>query len=489
MSPNGRHVAYGRLRLQPVPDSVDRNSMEPRSLQYISTACAGEQAGGSPGTFVQRVSTDSRQIQPGDLFVALPGERFDGHDFLIEVANKGAGGVMIERNRKRPDLDRCPMILVDNTRHALGRLAAAYRKDFVLPVIAVGGSNGKTTTKELLASVLKQKLPTLASKASFNNDIGVPLTLLKLDKTHKAAVVEVGTNHPGEIANLVGMAAPTHGVITSIGREHLEFFGDLAGVAREEGSLAELLPAEGKLFLNGDNEWASVIARRTRASFARAGFSDGNDWRARSLRLDKEGITFKVDAPQMDFGGDYRINLFGRHQVTNALLAIAVAAELGLSKAEIEQGLFECKPAKMRLQVWEFNGVRVLDDAYNANADSMVAALQTLQELPCKGRRIAVLGDMAELGASSEAVHEEVGRRAAELGVAQLFAVGKMASVMARGARNAGLNRVLEFGDVESAAGAVKQFVKPGDLLLLKASRVTRLERVGELLRMGGAAN
>jgi len=463
--------------------------MEPRSLQFISTACGGEQAGGSPETLVQKVCTDSRQIQHGDLFIALAGERFDGHDFLMEVARKGAAAVMIEGNRKPPVLDGCPMILVDNTRQALGRLAAAYRKDFALPIIAVGGSNGKTTTKELLASILKQKLTTLGSEASFNNDIGVPLTLLKLDKRHRAAVVEVGTNHPGELANLVRIVAPTYGVITSIGREHLEFFGDLAGVAQEEGSLAELLAADGKLFLNGDNEWASVIARRTRARFVRAGFSDGNDWRARSLRLDKQGITFKVDAPRIDFSGDYRINIFGRHQVANALLAIAVAAEFGLSKGEIERGLGECKPAKMRMELWEFNGVRVLDDAYNANADSMAAALQTLQDLPCKGRRVAVLGDMAELGGSSEALHEEVGRRAAEFSVAQLFAVGKMASVMARGARQAGLNRVLEFGDVESAAAAVKQFVKPGDLLLLKASRVTRLERVGELLRMGGAAN
>ena len=178
-----------------------------------------------------------------------------------------------------------------------------------------------------------------------------------------------------------------------------------------------------------------------------------------------------------------------RHQVVNALFAIALGVELGLSRSQIERGLAECQPAKMRLQLWESNGVRVLDDAYNANADSMLAALQTLQELPCKGRRVAVLGDMAELGAHSEAAHEEVGRRVAELGIGQLFAVGKMAPVMGRGARDAGLNRVLEFADVETAAAAIKLFLKQGDLLLLKASRATRIERIGELLRIGGAAN
>jgi UDP-N-acetylmuramoyl-tripeptide--D-alanyl-D-alanine ligase len=195
-----------------------------------------------------------------------------------------------------------------------------------------------------------------------------------------------------------------------------------------------------------------------------------------------------VDGPGADFAGEYRINVLGRHQVVNALFAIAVGKELGLSRAEVAQGLAECRPPKMRLELWEAGGVRVLDDAYNANADSVGAALQTLQELPCKGRRVAVLGDMAELGAHSEAAHAEVGRRAAELGVAQLFAVGKMAPIMARAARDAGLNRVFEFTDVETAAAAVKSFVKSGDLVLLKASRATRLERIGDALRAGEAA-
>ncbi len=192
-----------------------------------------------------------------------------------------------------------------------------------------------------------------------------------------------------------------------------------------------------------------------------------------------------MEGIKKELGGEYRLNLLGRHQAVNALFAIALGAELGLGRAEIQRGLEECKPAKMRLQLWEFNGVSVLDDAYNANADSMAAALETLAALPCKGRRVAVLGDMAELGAHSEATHEEAGRRAAEVGVAQLFAVGEMAGLMGRGARGAGLNRVLEFEDVATAAAAVKSFVKPGDVMLLKASRASRLERIGELLRSG----
>jgi UDP-N-acetylmuramoyl-tripeptide--D-alanyl-D-alanine ligase len=261
----------------------------------------------------------------------------------------------------------------------------------------------------------------------------------------------------------------------------------VAGVAREEGWLAELLPANGKLFVNGDDEWAGRTAARARAAVVRVGFAATNDWRARGLRLDNQGVRFQVDGPKAEFAGEYRIHLLGRHQVVNALFAIAVGMELGLNRTEIVRGLAECRPPKMRLELWEHDGVRVVDDAYNANADSVGAALQTLRELPCKGRRVAVLGDMAELGAHSEAAHEEIGRRAAELGVGQLFAVGKMASAMARGARGADLNRVFEFADVDTAAAAVKSFVKSGDVVLLKASRVTRLERIGEILRSGEA--
>jgi UDP-N-acetylmuramoyl-tripeptide--D-alanyl-D-alanine ligase len=462
--------------------------MEARSLRFIAIACAGEQLSGSPETRVQRVCTDSRRVQAGDLFFALPGGRFDGHDFLRQTAEKGAVALVVERQRVPADWTGCALIAVASVRAALGQLAAVYRADFTLPVVAVGGSNGKTTTKELVASVLRQKLATLWSEASFNNDIGVPLTLLRLEKSHRTAVLEAGTNHPGELAPLLKMMRPEYGVITCIGREHLEFFGDLSGVVREEGWLAELLPATGKLFVNGDNEWTGALTERTRAGVVRVGFAAGNDWRARGLRLDKQSVRFRVDGPSADFAGEYRINVLGRHQVVNALFAIALGMELGLNRVEVARGLAECQPPKMRLELWEVGGVRVLDDAYNANADSMAAALETLRELPCKGRRLAVLGDMAELGVHSEAAHAEVGRRAAELGVGQLFAVGKMAPVMARAARDAGLNRVFEFADVESAAAAVKSFVKSGDLVLLKASRATRLERIGEVLRAGDAA-
>ncbi len=456
-------------------------------MTFIAEACGAEIRSGAGDVTIKNVCTDSRSVKAGDLFFAIHGEKFDGHDFLDQVAAKEVGAVVVEKSKVQSLKSKVPsnvgMLVVDDVRLALGKLAAAYRSQFELPVIAVGGSNGKTTTKELLASVLRQKLTTLWSEASFNNDIGVPMTLLRLEKTHQVAVLEAGTNHPGELAPLVKMIQPQLGLITSIGREHLEFFGDVTGVAQEEGWLAELLPASGKLFLNGDSEWTEKIVARTKAKVIRVGFGEKNDWRASKARLDKSGVTFQVEAPNKDFTGEYRVSLLGRHQVTNALLAIAVSEELGLGRAEIQRGLAECQPPKMRMQFWEANGVRVLEDCYNANADSMRAALETLCGLPLQGRRVAVLGDMGELGAHTEAAHAETGRLAAELKIGQLFTIGKNSAVTAKAARDAGLTRVIEFADVEAAVKAVKNFLKPGDVVLLKASRSSRLERIAETLK------
>jgi UDP-N-acetylmuramoyl-tripeptide--D-alanyl-D-alanine ligase len=414
--------------------------MEPRTLTYITEACGGKLRG--KDAVASGVSTDSRTIKPGEIFFAIKGERFDAHDYVPQLV--GASAVVVERSVAA----KCPIIEVRNVRTALGTFAARYRKDFDIPVVAIGGSNGKTTTKEVLGAILQEEYPTVKSEASFNNDIGVPLTLLRIGKENKAAVLEVGTNHPGELAPLVRMVQPKYGVITSIGREHLEFFGDVAGVAQEEGWLAELLPANGKLYV-GEGKWTDVIARRARAKVVRVG-------------------------PKLEF----TTHLLGRHQRMNVALAVAVARELGLGDAQIRKGLDRCKPAKMRLQLWEANGIQVLDDSYNANADSMLAALETLKELPGRGRKVAILGDMAELGKHAEAAHAEVGRRVAELGIDLLIAVGKHAAVTAKPVRNAE-----QFPDVESACAAVPKLVRPGDLVLLKASRAMRIERIGEIFK------
>lgn len=457
--------------------------MESRSLQYITEACGGVLRKGTPTDRVSRICTDSRRVQAGDLFFALAGDRFDGHAFLEDVVHQGAAGVVAEASKLPALLANCAVITVEATRPALGRLAARYRQDFALPVIAVGGSNGKTTTKELVASVLSQGFPTLRSEASFNNDIGVPLTLLGLKQPHRAAVLEVGTNHPGELAPLVRAIAPQYGILTSLGREHLEFFGNLEGVAKEEGWLAELLPSEGRLFIHGEGPAIETVRRRARASVIRIGQKPDDDWRITRAEVDGTGTSFEVMVPDPAFCGQYRLNLLGRHQAVNALFAIALGAELGLTREQIQRGLVDCAPLKMRLAIWHAGDLRVLDDAYNANADSTLAALATLCELPCSGRRVVVLGDMAELGKHSQAAHAEVGQRAAKAGIDCLFAIGQWASVTANAARRSGLAAVAEFPSIETASQPLLDYLQAGDLVLLKASRAARFERLGEVLR------
>ncbi|HXG47323.1 MAG TPA: UDP-N-acetylmuramoyl-tripeptide--D-alanyl-D-alanine ligase [Methylomirabilota bacterium] len=460
--------------------------MDPRSLSFVTDACGGEMRAGAPDALVRRVCTDSRKAQPGDLFIPLAGEKFDGHDFLEDVAARGVAAVLVARHRAG-QAARLPagigLVHVDDTRAALGRLAARYREDFDLPVVAIAGSNGKTTTKELLAAILREQFATLWNEASFNNNVGVPLTLLNLERTHQAAVLEVGTNHPGELAPLVRIIRPRLGIITSIGREHLEFFGDVAGVAHEEGWLAELLPADGVLILDGDSAWAEHLARRSRARGVTAGFGSGNRWRAGNVRLRETGTVFDVFSPHPEYSGEYRFPLVGRHQVRNALLALVAGCELGVRPDDARRGLAAVRPARRRLELWQSAGVRVLDDSYNANADSMIAALETLRDLPGTGRRLAVLGDMAELGPHTGEAHREVGHQCARVGLDQLIAVGRWAGTTAQAAREAGLADVLEFTSVEEAQAALSSWLRPGDTVLLKASRASALERLADAIR------
>ena len=451
-------------------------TMEARPLQYIAEATGGRVTQGDGGTFVHRASTDSRHVEAEDLFIALKGPRFDGHEFIAQAEQGGVTALLVDR----PVKTQCAIIEVDDTREALGRFAARYRSDYRLPVVGVAGSNGKTTTKELLASILRRHHEAVWSEASFNNDIGVPLTLLRIENFHHAAVLELGTNHPGELAPLVRMSAPDYGIITAIGREHLEFFGDLEGVAHEEGMLGELLPNGGKLFLYGDSQWSKPIAARSAVPVCTIGMDAGNDWRAEEVRVLPDGVAFKALGAM---SGECRLRLLGRHQVTNALLAMAVATELGVPEETVRAGLAECRPPQRRLQLSEANGICILDDAYNANADSVNASLGVLADLPCEGRRIVVFGSMAELGDGTRTAHEEAGQSAAALGIDILMAVGEEAETTVDAARTAGLKDAAVFVDNVAAGETLCECVQPGDVVLLKGSRAARLEEVGEYLR------
>lgn len=456
--------------------------MEPVTLQFIAEASKGTFHPHEAGCVrVSGVCTDSRRLRAGNLFLALCGERFDGHDFLKDSGLKKASAVVVSQNRLTDVPQGIPAVSVPNTREALGHIAAAYRNRFSLPVFCVAGSNGKTTTKELLAALLETQFPTLRSQASFNNDIGVPLSLLELDGSHRAAVLEAGTNHPGELAPLVRLIAPHYGVVPQIGREHLEHFGDIDGVIAEESALGEGLPADGVLFLNGDCEAARPLASRTSARVVRTGFDAGNDWQARILDNGWTSTRFEVTAPEPEWCGVFEIAVPGRHMVSNAILALAAAAELRVQPEAARKALSQFSGAKQRLQWSEQRGIRWLDDTYNANADSTLAALQTLSELPCTGRRVAVLGDMAELGEHTTEAHREVGAAAYRLGIDLLVCIGHSAGHTADGA--SGLRQVLTCSDVEQAVLALRPLIQPGDCVLAKASRSSRLERLFEALK------
>ena len=456
--------------------------MEPLPLQFFADACGLPVAAGLANSLVSAVVTDSRLVASGSLFVALTGERHDAHDHLAEVAARGAVAAVVAADRAHLVPAGLATLAVEDPRVAYGRMGAAYRRRFNLPVICVGGSNGKTTTKELISAILSRRFETLKSEASFNNDVGVPATLLGLESRHQVAVLEAGTNHPGELGPLVDMIAPKVGIITSIGREHLEFFGDLAGVAAEEGVLAERLPgarAGGVLILNGECPFRGHLASRAGARVVRAGFGPGNEWTAEIRSMEWGRTVFAVTAPDPAWNGDYSITLPGRHSVANALLGLAAAFELGVLPGDGRDGLAAFSPATHRLRFREAGGVRLLDDTYNANADSMTAALQTLAQLPCDGRRVAVLGDMAELGAETDPAHDEVGRTAARLGIDAVFAVGARAAVTAAAA---GPGRASAFPTAEMAVAAILHFLEPGDTVVVKASRSARLERLLEAL-------
>jgi UDP-N-acetylmuramoyl-tripeptide--D-alanyl-D-alanine ligase len=457
--------------------------MEPQTVQFIAEATGGSLITGDPTVVVERFCTDSRKLQRGDLFVAIRGERFDGHEFAAAACEAGAAVVVVERGSAPSHPQGAAIIEVADTRQAFGALAAAYRKKFSLPVVAVAGSNGKTTTKEILASILRQAGPGLWSEASFNNDIGVPATLLQLKQEHQTLVQEIGTNHPGELRPLIEIVAPRLGVITSIGREHLEHFGDLAGVVEEEGVLAELLPADGVLFLNADSDYSDVIQARASAATVQVGTTPGCDWQVTSVQVAPMMTHFSVSTKSVGWTGDYSVPMPGAHHAINATLALAAAAELGVSNSAARLGLENVTPPAMRAHYWEVNGVGVLEDCYNANPDSMSAAIDTLRALPCAGRRFAVLGDMAELGPGAEDAHREIGRRVAELGIDILFAVGDMAHCYAGGARGFDTLLVSEHDSVAAAGNALRRTLRPEDLVLIKASRSARLERISTMLR------
>ncbi len=447
-----------------------------RSLSGFARACGGRLTG-ADGPYTEVVS-DSRTLQSGQLFVALKGPNFNGRDFLGAALSAGAAGAVVDAAQPLA----LPQIVTDDTQAALTRAARSWRASFTGPVIGVAGSNGKTTAKEMTAAILSEAGPCLATRGNLNNHIGVPLTLLRLSPEHRFAVIEVGANHPGEVAALVQVACPSIGLITNAGAEHLEGFGSLEGVARAEGEMVAGLAPAAIAVLNADDEFAGFWRSRTRARVVTVGVRGPADFRALGVSTELHAGGFRTRFRLQSPAGSAAVELAlgGAHNIANALAAAAAAMSAGASLAQVTAGLAAMRPVPGRLQVKRaLSGAWLIDDTYNANPSSMRAAIEVLASLG--GRRWLALGDMGELGDFAAEAHSAIGEFARAAGIERLYATGEL---MQRAVESfgAGARWCADVNSLTHALTGALRAAGPEVRLLLKGSRFNRLERVVDAL-------
>lgn len=487
------------------------------TLEEITRVVGGKIFNGPSDTVVSSVSTDSRSLKEGDLFVALQGDNFDGGRFAGEAVKKGAAALMLESgyntavNSSDEPVDimghflgktlcnpaigslppEIPVVLVENSLKALQALARHNRIRSGVSLVAVTGSSGKTTTKDIIASVLSERYITIKTQGNLNNEIGVPLTLLSFDACHRAAVVEMAMRGPGEIDHLGSMAAPDAAVITNAGEAHIERLGSLDNIARAKGELLEHVPPEGFAVLHGDNPLLRAQASRCPGKVIFFGEATQNEVRPLSIKPLNGGNALLLSSPWGQF--ELFVPLPGRHNVLNCLAAAAVALQMGLSFEEIQKGLHAATVSAMRLEIDKLNGLTIINDAYNANPSSTTGALQVLAEISGTGRRIAVLGDMLELGFHAEEGHSRVGRAAFQNKVDLLVTVGRHSVHTVAGALESGLDKskAFHFDDNAGALRFLTSIVLKGDTVLVKGSRGMGMEQLVRGLTdwIGGAGN
>lgn len=445
---------------------------------------------------VRDVSTDSRTLKRDDLFFALRGENFDGHNFLEQVAHEGAMLAIVDetwyaahKGKKLP----LPVLVVKNTLDALGALANLYRKKFNIPILVIAGSNGKTTTKELIAHVLSGTCGVLKTEANYNNQVGLPRMLFQLRDGHEVAVLEIGTNHPGEIEWLCKVAEPTMALITNIGREHLEFFKDLKGVAAEEKAAFDyVLEHGGFAFINADDRYLKPSAKQFAercVTYGTGTEEDGRDVYAYKLGYAKDGrLEVRVGCEGKSFR--LRTHMIADYASNMIAAAVAVGLHFKMRRAEIKAQLEIFRPHEKRLElVRTYDGITILNDAYNANPDSMESAFRTLVDFPVTGRRFVVLGDMYELGDTSQREHRALGKKIAEFAFDRVFFTGKdmqlawKSYIGAAGKTNGETETY--FANKEKLAEILGSLLQPGDAVLIKGSRGMKMEEVIDLLQRG----
>ncbi len=460
-------------------------------VREIIKITAGKLLSGDPEREVEpsKISTDSRTIHKGEFFIALGGANFDGNCFIDEVLEKGAiGALSCPRKRasiqapdsrlRGNDNEEKILIQVSDTTKALQDIAAYHRKKFTCPVIGVTGSNGKTTVKDMIARVLSQKYNVLKNEGTKNNHIGLPLTLLKLDDSHDMCVVEMGTNHRGEIRLLAQIASPTVAVMTNIGPSHLEYLRDLKGVFAAKREILESLDRDSLAVINGDDEYLSTIKSKV-FKIMRFGFNDTNDFHASGISFDGTGIRFTLNDSSR-----FTLNLIGAHNVSNALAAIAVAYNFNVSYRDTKKALSEHSPSGMRLDASRVGDVTVIDDAYNSNPLSMRSAIEALADYPAKGRWV-VSADMLELGRKEEELHKAIGEAIARSGFSGLITFGDLSRHTSRRALECGMdkNKIWHCSDRAEIVDILKKSMDKGDAVLIKGSRAMKMEEVIENLK------
>lgn len=435
------------------------------------------------------VSIDSRTVNNGDLFFALQGERYDGHDFTEEAWHKGAVAAVVSEDWAKAKCGEPTRggrsIVVKDTLEAFGACARYYRSRFSLPVIAVTGTNGKTTTKDMVAAVLSTHGVCLKTEGNLNNHIGLPLTLFRLRSAQNFAVVELGMRSSGEIERLATICDPQIGVITNVGPAHIQFFPSVEEIARAKAELLDCLGPSGTAVLNADDELVMGQRRRMRGRIVTFGLKGEADVRGTGVRITASGgIAFETDD-----GLDIALHTPGRSMVYNALAAIAVGREFGIPRERMRAALGEFQAQPMRMEMRAMNGLRIINDAYNANPVSMRGAVQTLMDIPCSGKRIAVLGDMLELGDWARQAHQDIGKVVGESGVDYLFALGDLAHFVAQEAVAAGMaqERVQRCENRDEVVDRLREIGRSGDLILVKGSRKMGLEEIVEGLLRGSS--
>ncbi len=451
--------------------------MKPLTAETIAAWSGGSVIQGAAAG-ITVVSTDTRALGPGSLFVALAGERFDAHAFLDQAVAAGASALLVSNDGPWPD--GVAVIKTADTLQGLQKLSAAWRSEWGGTVVGLTGSNGKTSTKDLTTAILSQRWQTSATKGNLNNHIGCPLTILSTEPTDQVAVVEMGMNHPGEIAPLAAISRPNVAIITNVGTAHIEYMGSREAIALEKGMLAEAVDATGCVVLNANDDFTPAITTRCRGRVLTAGIEAG-DIRITDLRTSAAGSTFTLHLPDGE-SAPVHLPIPGRHMAGNAALAAAAAHYLGMRIEEIVAGLTGATLNKGRLQFRSIAGLTLLDDSYNANPDSMQAALETLAGITCTGRRIAVLGRMGELGDHSVAAHHRLGQQVQAHGFTCAVVLSGDAAHIAAGFTADGGTTLHTFSDHASCAAWLQSSAHPQDVILLKGSRSAAMERIADHL-------